>query len=366
MEKVIDLKDLLKHEIMDLYSAEEQIIEALPMMIEKAGNDKLKAALQDHLNVTQNQKSRLDEIKQLLSEDENSGEDEDSGEEKTSGEDEASDNSEASGKGNSSENKEEKKPGFFSRLFGGEEKCKGMEGLIAEGKKMMSADMSPEAADAAIIGSAQKIEHYEISGYGTARAFARELKLNEVANKLEQTLNEEYAADDLLTQLAVGKINVEAEHAEVSGGSNGTQDSRARSNGQRAAVKNNKSQNRSNAKSNGKAPAKKAATKPGPSRPSSKPSGAKSAKSPLKRRASNSPAKKVATKSKGANSSRPAANSKGAKAATKSKGKVNSRVAPGKSKAPARQKPALKKSAARPAKKTSNKSSSKSRSSRGR
>ena len=96
METVIDLKDLLTHEILDLYSAEEQIIEALPLMIEKAGNDKLKAALRDHLKVTKDQKTRLDEIKQLLGEtpDESSGDD--------------------------------KKPGFFSRLFGsGEEKCKG-------------------------------------------------------------------------------------------------------------------------------------------------------------------------------------------------------------------------------------------------
>src|SRR5947208_654967 len=97
MEKVIDLKDLLKHEIIDLYSAEEQIIEALPLMIENAGNAKLKAALKDHLKVTEHQKSRLDEIRQMLAE---------PAEEGTNG--------------------EERKGGFFSRLFGGEDKCKGM------------------------------------------------------------------------------------------------------------------------------------------------------------------------------------------------------------------------------------------------
>src|SRR5450432_2349245 len=185
METVTDLKDLLKHEVMDLYSAEEQIIEALPLMIEKAGNAKLKTALKDHLKVTKDQKSRLEEVKQLLGE--------------------------APADGTAGDNR---KPGFFSRLFGDSaEKCKGMEGLITEGKKMMSANISPEAADAAIIGSAQKIEHYEISGYGTACAYARELNLGEIAYKLGQTLTEEYQADDLLTQLAVGKVNVVAEFA---------------------------------------------------------------------------------------------------------------------------------------------------------
>ena len=125
MEQVIDLKDLLKHEIMDLHSAEKQIIDALPSMIEKAGNDKLKAALRDHLKVTEKQKERLEEIQQLMG-DESSAE----------------------------ENGERR--GFFSRLFSGEEKCKGMEGLIKEGEKLMGADMSPEASDAAIIGAAQK------------------------------------------------------------------------------------------------------------------------------------------------------------------------------------------------------------------
>jgi len=185
MATLINLTDLLKHEILDLYSAEEQIIDALPKMIEKANNGNLKKALSDHLRVTEQQKKRLDQVKQLL---QDGGENEDLTE---------------------GENK-----GFFSRLFGGgTQKCKGTEGLITEGEKMMGEDMSPEALDAAIIASAQKIEHYEISGYGTARAFARELNLTEVANLLTQTLNEEYQADDQLTQLAVGKLNIDAEYA---------------------------------------------------------------------------------------------------------------------------------------------------------
>jgi ferritin-like metal-binding protein YciE len=170
---------------MDLYSAEEQIIEALPGMIDKAKNPELKKALREHLRITEEQKNRLDKIKQSFGEGEAEGEE--GGEKK----------------------------GFFSRLFGGGgEKCKGMEGLITEGEKIMKADITDEALDAAIIASAQKIEHYEICGYGTARAFARELQLTEVERLLTQTLNEEYTSDDMLTELAVGKLNLKAEHAD--------------------------------------------------------------------------------------------------------------------------------------------------------
>ena len=194
METMINLNDLLKHEIMDLYSAEEQIIEALPGMIDKAKNPELKKALREHLRITEEQKNRLDKIKQSFGEGESEGEE--GGEKK----------------------------GFFSRLFGGGgEKCKGMEGLIKEGEKIMKADITDEALDAAIIASAQKIEHYEICGYGTARAFARELQLTEVERLLTQTLNEEYTSDDMLTELAVGKLNLKAEHAD------GMEDNRSRS-----------------------------------------------------------------------------------------------------------------------------------------
>jgi ferritin-like metal-binding protein YciE len=173
MEPLVNLHDLLQHEIDDLYSAEEQIIEALPKMAEKATNSELKKALNEHLRVTREQKKRLDKIKSLLKID-------------------------------------EEKKGFFEKLFGGT-KCKGTEGLIAEGEKMMGEDMDPRVMDAAIIAAAQKIEHYEISGYGTARAYASELGLKEVASLLETTLNEEYKSDDMLTALALKKVNVEAE-----------------------------------------------------------------------------------------------------------------------------------------------------------
>jgi len=182
MEKMKDLKDLLKHEVMDLYSAEEQIIDALPKMIEKANDPALKNALQEHLNITKKQKQRLDKVQALLRE---KGE-------------------EAPGE----------KKGFLSGLFGGgAHKCKGTQGLIEEGQKVMGENMNPEVMDAAIIGCAQKIEHYEICGYGTAKAFALELKLTDVAELLNETLNEEYEADDRLTAMAVGRLNAQAETA---------------------------------------------------------------------------------------------------------------------------------------------------------
>ena len=204
METMINLNDLLKHEIMDLYSVEEQIIEAMPAMIEKAKNPELKKALREHLKITEEQKSRLDKIKQTF------------------------------GEGDGQGNGEGENKGFFSRLFGGGnggEKCKGMDGIITEGEKIMAADITDEALDAAIIASAQKIEHYEISGYGTARAYARELRLQEVERLLAQTLNEEYEADDRLTSLAVGKLNLEAEKADGMEGGGGSKRGGSKSGG---------------------------------------------------------------------------------------------------------------------------------------
>lgn len=178
MPAIDTLEELLKHELKDLYSAETQIIEALPEMIDVAKNADLKKALRDHLNVTKKQKERLDKIQALL------------GEEKT-----------------------KEKKGFFANLFQsneGEQHCKAMEGLVEEGNALLGENMDAEVMDAAIIAAAQKIEHYEIASYGTARAYALQLQLNEVAKLLEQTLNEEYQADDSLTKLALGEVNLEA------------------------------------------------------------------------------------------------------------------------------------------------------------
>lgn len=195
MEKMNDLRDLLKHEIEDLQSVEDQILEALPKMIDKANNPDLKKALQEHLQVTEQHKSRLEKIMQNVQ----------SGNEGSNG----------------------KKKGILGIFGNGKQVCKGMKGIIEEGEKIMSSDISPEALDAAIIASAQKVEHYEICGYGTARSFAMELGMEQVAKQLEQTLNEEYEADDLLTNLALMRINEEAETS----GSSPSASSRGRSSG---------------------------------------------------------------------------------------------------------------------------------------
>jgi len=180
MKKIIDLKDLLKHEILDLYSAEEQIIDALPEMIESANDARLKESLSNHLNVSKTHKDRLDSIKKSLMGDE-----------------------------------EETNDGFFSSLFGGSNSVtsRGVEGLIKEAGKLMEEDMTSEAKDAAIIASVQKIAHYEIAGYGTIRAYASELKLDSIAVELGKTLSEVYEADRSLTRLAVGQVNPDAEKA---------------------------------------------------------------------------------------------------------------------------------------------------------
>ena len=182
MEKMNDLRDLLKHEIQDLYSAEDQIIAAMPAMIEKAKNPELKRSLQEHLRITEQQRQRLNQITQKLEGGQQAG--------------------------NGTENK-----GLFARLMARRHTCKGMEGIIEEGQKILKEDMNPEVMDAAIIACSQKIEHYEICGYGTAKAFAQELNLTEVVSLLDQTLQEEYHADELLTALAVGRLNREAEAA---------------------------------------------------------------------------------------------------------------------------------------------------------
>jgi ferritin-like metal-binding protein YciE len=100
---------------------------------------------------------------------------------------------------------------IFAGLFGAGIKCQGMEGILKEGTKTMAIDMSPDVMDAAIICGSQKVEHYEICGYGTAKAYAEELGLIDVAQLLQQTLMEEYDADDRLTALAIGSVNRKAE-----------------------------------------------------------------------------------------------------------------------------------------------------------
>lgn len=225
METIDTLHELLKHELRDLYSAETQIIDALPAMIEKASNKQLKSALQDHLNVTKKQKERLDKIQELLNDEKNT--------------------------------QPEEKKGFFANIFKskeGEEHCKAMEGLVKEGSSLLKEDMTPAVMDAGIIAACQKIEHYEISSYGTARAYAQQLNMSIIAGMLEETLNEEYDADDSLTKLALDSINPKAEAPGKSKAGGGTAKQNGKDNASNATAKQNSKDNKSDAtaKQNGK------------------------------------------------------------------------------------------------------------------
>ena len=156
------LQDLFVEELKDLYSAEAQLLKAMPKMVKKAQHPELKQAFQTHMRETEGQVKRLDRIFDQLGE-------------------------KAKGK-----------------------KCLAMEGLIKEAKEHMSEDMDDDVMDAALIGMAQKIEHYEIAGYGTARTYAKLLGNKEVQRLLQETLDEEGKTDKLLTKLAESSINVEA------------------------------------------------------------------------------------------------------------------------------------------------------------
>jgi ferritin-like metal-binding protein YciE len=156
------LEDLLLVELNDLYSAEQQLCDALPEMMEAATSPLLKAAFKSHLQETQRQKSRLEQIFVDLG-----------------------------------------KPAKNIT-------CQAMKGLIAEGSEIISAEGSDEVRDAALIGAAQRVEHYEIAGYGTARTFANQLGYDNVVRLLQMTLEEEAQTDKKLTQLAEENVNVHA------------------------------------------------------------------------------------------------------------------------------------------------------------
>jgi len=160
--KIDNLQKLYVEELRDLHSAERQIIQALPRMIKAASSPELKSALQEHLEVTNQQLARLNQIFEKLGK-------------------------KGTGK-----------------------KCKGMEGVIADGKEILEEDMLPEVLDAAIISAAQHVEHYEMAGYGTVRTYAQLLGETEAMKLLQMTLDEEGDADKKLTLLAE-RINVEAE-----------------------------------------------------------------------------------------------------------------------------------------------------------
>jgi ferritin-like metal-binding protein YciE len=149
------LNDLFEHEIADLYSAEQQLVQALPKLASAASDAKLRKAFEHHLDETRDHVRRLEEIRDEI------------GSTKT-------------------------------------ETCDGMKGLIAEGEKTVMADGDSAVKDAALISAAQRVEHYEIAAYGTARTLAGELGLGEAKDLLDQTLDEESNADTLLTKIATG------------------------------------------------------------------------------------------------------------------------------------------------------------------
>ncbi|HBL26304.1 MAG TPA: ferritin-like domain-containing protein [Acidobacteria bacterium] len=160
--KLDSLQKLWVHELKDLYSAETQITEALPKIIAAASHQNLKEALSEHLQQTKGHLARLEKIFGGL------------------------------------------------RFAPGGQHCKGMEGLLEEGKGILETDADPLVRDAGIISACQRVEHYEIAGYGTAGAYAELLGEQEAAALLQLTLDEESSADTRLSRLARTCINVEA------------------------------------------------------------------------------------------------------------------------------------------------------------
>lgn len=158
MKKNKNIKDLFISELNAIYNAEEQIVKALPHMIKTADSEDLKEAFENHLEETKDQIDRLKIIFKLLNENHNA------------------------------------------------EVCEAMQGLIQECSEATNEFPKSALRDAALISKAQKIEHYEISAYGTLRTFAKELELEEAASLLQETLNEEVTADKILTRIAEGGL----------------------------------------------------------------------------------------------------------------------------------------------------------------
>ncbi len=165
MPKITTLEDLLVEELRDLLDAENQLTRALPKMAKAATSPELKAAFQEHLEVTKGHVNRLEQVFEQIGKP-------------------------AKGK-----------------------KCEAMKGLITEGKELMEEDILPEILDAGMIGAAQRVEHYEMAGYGTVRTMAEVLGHWEAAGLLDQTLKEEEEADKKLTMIAKKFVNLRALNA---------------------------------------------------------------------------------------------------------------------------------------------------------
>ncbi len=161
--KLETLRDLFVEELQDLYSAEKQIVEALPAMIEEANSPELKRAFKEHLDLTRGHVKRLDQIFDEIGD-------------KVDREDRT---------------------------------CKGMKGILKENQELLDSEAETAVLDAGMIAGAQRVEHYEIAGYGTAKVFALLLGHNNWAYLLGQTLEEEKQTDQKLTQIAK-RINLEA------------------------------------------------------------------------------------------------------------------------------------------------------------
>ncbi|MBA3345420.1 MAG: ferritin-like domain-containing protein [Gemmatimonadales bacterium] len=167
MAKLSSLDDLLVHELQDIYHAEGQIIKALPKMAKAATHPELKTAFEEHRAQTEGHVERLEQVFNLL--------------------------------------------GVPAKA----RKCDGMAGLLEESKKTMAEDMEPAVLDAALIASAQKVEHYEIASYGCVCTYAEMLGYDQVHDLLGQTLDEEETTDERLTALAETVINPNAESADA-------------------------------------------------------------------------------------------------------------------------------------------------------
>jgi ferritin-like metal-binding protein YciE len=165
--KLDSLKDLYIDELRDLYNAETQLVRALPKMAKGASTPELQTAIEHHLEETKGQVNRLENIFKELG---------------------------VNPKG---------------------KRCRAMEGLIEEGKEVLDAEGEPAVLDAALIAAAQRVEHYEIAGYGCARTFAQLLGDMNAAKLLQETLNEESNADKKLTELAEHMVNAEATMADL-------------------------------------------------------------------------------------------------------------------------------------------------------
>jgi ferritin-like metal-binding protein YciE len=169
-------ENLYADQLNDLYSAETQLIDALPKMAEAASTPELQQAFSKHLEQTKGHAETVSRLLEAIGEKAGSG-----------------------------------------------EKCKGMEGLLKEGKEVIEKRGDAAVKDAALISAAQRVEHYEISGYGTARTFAMQLGHKDAVNRLQEILNEESDTDKLLTQIATGEGGAEVAINQEAASHNGAQ-----------------------------------------------------------------------------------------------------------------------------------------------